>query len=1209
MVPRWIRRKHVFFCLSALLCWTSALVGQSGRGTVSGTVRDTTGAVVPGARVTVTNTATNQSISLSSNEVGEFTAPDVAVGSYQVQVEKEGFRPAALKGLTVDAGTNVRADVNLEIGQSRQVVEVEASAVQLNSEDAKTSVTVNQTLVNTLPLVVGGAVRSPFDLAALTPEAKNTGTSSGFSLGGGQADSYQATLDGVSVNTSRALQKGWVSSNAPSVEAITQFTVDTNGFKAEYGHAGGGVMMFVAKSGTNQFHGSAYEFLRNNDFDANDWFSNRAGRPRQIYKQNDFGATIGGPVWIPKIYRGKNKTFFFFSYEGFRNRNGATNATATVPTPEMYNGDFSNWVTSTGAQIPIYDPTTQTTSANGTVTRVQFPGNKIPASLFNATSLQALKVFQSSGVLAPNNGAKPGTVGYVNNNYIIANGSNVQPVNKISIKGDHLFNEKHRISGYYGYDRESVIPGPEGPATLPGNYSNYNDLRQNSDVLRFTWDWTLSPTKFNHFYAGGNNWRQDHKPPQEYIGNWKSKFCLGNVPNCDDNLVQLFAGPTGDPYTNWGGQADNGSENTIYSYNDDFTWIRGEHTLKIGGSFQITHYNGLGRQCEAGCVGFLYTATGRPNVLDSNQGGNAFASFLLGYADQSSIDTPRFIGQQFPYYAGYIQDDWRVNKKLVLNLGVRWETSLPPTGLDDRWSDFSPTTSNPGAGGRLGAVIFAGSGPGRQGSRTLADSYYYALGPHIGFAYSWNEKTVIRGSYARSFAPLMAVSGSTHNMGFTLTQTFPNQTNGLQPVFLMNQGMPPWTAPPFINPSVSNGTSVSWWQGKETTRPPETNNFNFSIQRQLTGTMLLEASYSGVAGSHLQAQLLDYNQDNPALLTAFGSIQQSTLVLNSQVGSALANQYGITAPYSGFTGTVKQALRPYPQYTYIDTYGGQGDHSGHSSYHSGIVRFEKRYGGGLTVQASYRFSKLITDADSYWGNAIPQNAAGGGGGCCLAADQYNRRLEKSIGQFDVTHDFKAGIVYDLPFGKGRQFLTHGPGAWILGNWGINGVLTYASGLPIGITSQYFLPLYGNSNGRSTPYITSYTGWQPAWKNGSFDPTVDNFFVPYCNSPTAACNGPFPHQGDLSNPQTGNLGFGNETRYNPKLRQFPNLNENLSIARSFPFKESLRLEFRAEAFNIFNRVRFGTGSLALQDQNFGHLTSSADLLNTPRQLQLALKLYF
>ena len=246
------------------------------------------------------------------------------------------------------------------------------------------------------------------------------------------------------------------------------------------------------------------------------------------------------------------------------------------------------------------------------------------------------------------------------------------------------------------------------------------------------------------------------------------------------------------------------------------------------------------------------------------------------------------------------------------------------------------------------------------------------------------------------------------------------------------------------------------------------------------------------------------------------------------------------------------------------------------------------------------FSKILTDADSYWGN----NTTSGGNGCCLAADQYNRRLEKAIGQFDQTHNFKAGFVLESPVGKGKPYMNHGVGAWVLGNWGLNGVLTYGSGQPVGITSSYVLPLYANTNGRSTPYVTSLTGWQPNW-GGKFDPSIDNFFVPYCSSATASCSGPFPNQG-LTTPLNG---FGNVTRYNAVVRQFPALNENLAIARSFPIHESIRLQFRAEAFNIFNRTRFGTGSTSMQDPNFGHLTSSGDLLNSPRQLQLALKLYF
>ena len=271
-----------YACVFAMLACFAPLqmFGQSERGTIVGTVRDPTGATVPDARVTLTQTSTNQVTSVVTSRSGEFVAPSLPSGVYSVKVESSGFRPAQLSGLTLDAASTARADVVLEVGSTQQVVEVQATAVQLHTEDAKTSVTITNKLVDDLPLVVGGAVRSPFDLAALTPEAKNIGGDNGFMLGGGQAASYGTTLDGISTNTTRALSKSWVASNAPSIEAITEFTVDTNGFKAEYGHSGGGVMTFVSKSGTNEFHGSAYEFLRNNDFDANDWFSNRAGKAR-----------------------------------------------------------------------------------------------------------------------------------------------------------------------------------------------------------------------------------------------------------------------------------------------------------------------------------------------------------------------------------------------------------------------------------------------------------------------------------------------------------------------------------------------------------------------------------------------------------------------------------------------------------------------------------------------------------------------------------------------------------------------------------------------------------------------------------------------------------------------------------------------------------------------------------------------------------------
>jgi len=1173
---------------------------QSERGNITGIVHDSSGAVVPGARVTITNVSTNVTITATTNDAGEYTAPSLQPGTYNVRVLKDGFRTSEEMGLALNAAQTVRADATLEVGQATQTVEVIASSVSLQTDDAKSSTTLQNKLVDDLPVLVNGTVRTPFGLAALIPDAKNLGGDNGFMLGGGQAASYGTSLDGVSTNTSRALSMSWVSSNSPSLDAIEQFTVDTNGFKAEYGHAGGGNMTYVSKSGTNQLHGSAYEFVRNNDFDANNFFNNTSGIANSIYKQNDFGATVGGPVWIPKVYHGKDKTFFFFSYEGFRNRTGANGQTFTVPTPEMYNGDFSKWVTSSGALIPIYNPLSQVTNADGSVTRTVFPGNVIPKSLFSAASVKALGVFQSAGALAPNNGGAPGTAAYVSNNYLETSGTQVYPVNKESVKGDHIFGPKYRISGYYGHDSEHQTFGPDGPPTLPGLYSNYNDLIQKTDVVRFSFDWSFAPTMLNHFYAGGNNWRQDHKPPQEYIGNWQSKFCLINVPNCNENLVNLFSGGTGDTYSTWGGQADNGSENTVYAFNDDFTWTKGRHTVKAGGMYQLNHYNGFGRQCEAGCVGFSYQETGVPGGSNPNAGGNAFASFLLGYADSGQIDTVRFIGQQFYYFGGYIQDDFRISSKLVINYGLRYDVNLPPTGLNNRWSDFGPTTPNPGAGGIPGAVLFAGNCSGCVGTRTFADLWDKGFGPHVGFAYSMDTKTVFRGSYARSYGSLISVSGSTHNSGFTLTQTFSSSDSGILPTYTMDSGMPPWTAPPFINPAVSNGTSVAWFQGNETTKLPSSDNLNFSIQRQLSPSMVADIGYNGVLGSHLQSELLQYNDINPSYLTAFGSVAQSITVLNSLVGSATANAAGVFAPFPGFNtlwgsrATVAQALRPYPQYSYIDTYSGQGDHSGHSTYHAMIVKFSKRMTAGLTFTASYVFSKLLTDSDTAWGTASQGCACGTG----FVANMWDRGLEKSIGEFDVTHDFKFAGVYDLPFGKGHHWMKSGPGAWVLGGWRVSSINVYDSGTPIGVSTSLTLPIYpSGQSGRVPAYITSYEGWQPTW-SGSFNPAVDHFFVPYGT-------GPFPTQGS----GTALNSIGNETRLNPKLRYFPNLNETMSLTKTFPIKERARMEFRAEAFNVFNRVRFGTGSTQLQSQTFGVLTGAGSQINTPRQLQLALKLYF
>ena len=331
---------------------------------------------------------------------------------------------------------------------------------------------------------------------------------------------------------------------------------------------------------------------------------------------------------------------------------------------------------------------------------------------------------------------------------------------------------------------------------------------------------------------------------------------------------------------------------------------------------------------------------------------------------------------------------------------------------------------------------------------------------------------------------------------------------------------------------------------------------------------------------------------NPKFLTQYGNA-----LLNSSVTSAAAAAAGFGAPYPTFTlascpaqqgcwgggATVGRALRPFPQYNSVDTFGGGGDQSGHSTYHAGIISLQRRFSKGATIQTSYVFSKLLTDSDSYWGSGT-------------AMDHYNRGLEKSIGQFDLTHNFKVAVIYELPFGKGHTWLSKGLASNLLGNWRVSGLGYYASGQPLGLSTTVGTPsvLFAGSN---RPLIGSYENWRATTKGGGFDPSVDTFVQPASF---------FPAQVGTQFSGTTQY-FGNQTRYNPKFRQFPNLNENISLAKGFTIGEHIKVDFRAEAFNVLNRVRFGTGSLSLQNSQFGVLTSSGDLLNTPRQMQLALKL--
>jgi outer membrane receptor protein involved in Fe transport len=1161
-------------CATCILLAGSALA-QTDRGIITGSVKDASGAAIPEARVTAIQTSTNTTFNTVTTNTGDFTIPSVPPGDYQVRIERDGFKAFSGSGYTITAGGTTSVQAILQVGTVSESIEVTASAATVQTENAKTATQVSNKMVDELPLVVGGAMRSAFDLAMVAPQANvpsgaAEGSDKAFNIGGGQAGAYGAMLDGITILTGRFNSIEWANVNTPSVDAITEFSVETNGFKAEYGRAQGGLITFTSKSGTNEFHGTAYEFLRNDALDSRRFFEAQKG----TYKQNDFGWSAGGPVWIPKLYDGRNRTFFFASMEWFRNRVGATSTRDSVPTPEMYQGDFRNWVDANGRQIPIYDPATTRPNPNGSgFIRDAFPNNVIPQNRF---SNYAKAVLNNVGnVVFPNTGAAPGTSDYVRNNFINAAGTTLDPWTKWSVKGDHNFGSNDKVSFLYNSGLHEKVPGPDGFAGLPFPLTQTRTGHQKSHVYRGTYTKVLTPTIVNYAFGGVNFWKERNQALQ-YGQNWSAKgLCLEDAWNCDVNFPIIEFSD----FSRWGTEALDGSENFVFSFGDDLTIIRGAHTFKMGYLWERTHYNGFGQQSIAGLMRGDRRSTSVPN--DNNLatgGGNGFASFLLGEAFSGGTENERFVGQQWRSHAFYFQDDWKVTPRLTLNLGLRYEFTLPPLEQNDKWSDFTPNKPNPRAGGFPGALRFAGFGEGRENSRTLVDGWWGGWGPRAGLAYALGDKTVIRAAAGRTFGIVKTTTGSTHFDGAVLIFRPTSLDNGVTPAFRLDEGLPPYTRPPVIDPSFANGSTPAYWDN-EAVRLPENYQWTFSIQRQLGGSFVAEAAYNATMGAHLVAGLKNINQLPFSVLERYGRN-----LLSSPINSPAAQAAGITAPYESINCdfsrqcnpiSVAQALRPFPQYLDINTWSGHGDKSGHSTYHSMVLKLEKRFAAGWTLNGSYVLSKLLTDADSYDADN-------------RAADHYNRRLEKSIGQYDQTHIMKFSYVYELPFGRGRTWLTSGIANHILGGWRISGFHQYASGFPLTLTNSANYLLF---SGRSPAHITSYEGWvaerdNPNWRG------ADRYF-----------NAPAGFADPANQPNTI---LGNATRFNPKARYPWLLDESFSLAKSFLFTETLRLDFRWELFNAFNRSRFNPGSTNVQDPNFGIVNST---LNDPRRMQLGLKLYW
>jgi len=1151
--------------ICASMC--AVLFAQGERGNITGIVTDPTGATIAGAEITVINRDTNAATKATSTSNGEYNAANLLPGNYRIEISAGGFKRFLQQNVMVNAGSTVRVDAAMQLGQVADQIEVSAAVSTIQTENAKVTTVVENKLVDELPLVVGGAMRNPFNLVAVAAEAKGSGQQ--LSIGGGQVAQWDATLDGYSVGTNRSGDTAEAALNTPSVEGLTEFTVDTNGFKAEYGQAGGGVLTFASKSGTNAFHGSAYDFLRNEKLDARGFFASS----RSIYRQNDYGATAGGPIYIPKIYDGRNKSFFFVSFEGFRNRVGANASILSIPTPEMYNGDFRNWVNASNQLIQVYDPSTTRANPNGTgFIRDAFAGNQVPASRFSPL---AVKMAQFGKAVTPNRGATPGTSAYVRQNYIVTGGTTIEPTDKWSVKGDQMIGANHRVSFLWNMTEYDNTPGAGGPPGLPVPLWNGQIQSWDTEAYRFAHDWTVSPNMINHL-SFAFNYFVKNSYSANVGGNWRDKICMKNVIDCNENLLAIEMSD----FTTWGAVSYNGTEQPGWGLKDDLSYIRGSHTLKFGFQHQNQNADGVGQQDISGRAGFSFLGTSVP-AATANTSGSAVASFLLGEANSGRTETIRAVRQNYPYFGFYVQDDWRINRKLVLNLGLRYDVTLAPFNDKDEYSDLNPTRPNPAANGYPGALWFAGFGPGRENSRSLVPNWYRGIGPRIGLAYTPDNKTTFRTAFGRSFSRVTAVQGSGHFAGFIGQWAFNNVNQGITPTYKLDDGLPAYTLPPSIDPSFQNGFDVDFWNGRDATRAPESLYWTFTIQRQVASNTVLEAGYNANVGAHLQSGILRMNQVPTAAFEALSNRvgrANAISIMNGAYNAPAAVAAGITAPYPSFATqaqrTAGQAMRPFPQYQQVSTGPQNGDKSGHSAYHAMVIKFDRRFSKGLTFQWSYVLSKLLTDSDSYFANTEVG-----------AQDHYNRRLEKSIGQYDQTHQVKFSTLYHLPFGKGEQWVNSGFLSHVIGGWRLAGIMVYNSGVPIELTRNNPLPI---NNAITRPTITTYDNWRGAIAGDKFDPNVDRFLQP------ASFFGTQPQD------------FGNATRHSPKTRTFWGMNENISLAKTFTITEGIRIDLRGEAFNMFNRTIFSTGSTNLNAQNFGQVLSQA---NSPRQMQVGLKLYW
>ena len=1138
--PSTRRLAQLLYSFLFILCASSPSPAQTIYGSVVGRVVDKSGAIVTGATVTLRSLETAERRRMTTDNQGDYQFVNLPAGSYRIEVEKTGFAHLTRTSVDVTVGSVLHIDAALVIGNASETIEVHEPTPLLQTQESSVAQVIEGKQVQDTPL--NG--RNVMNLVALVPGTVPQGGTQGspagnqttfgdftniqgfgnYQIGGGLAGQNAFLFDGSPLNVVFSN----ITTLVPTQDAVQEFRVVTSVPGPEFGALSGGVVSFASKSGSNDFHGSVYEYLRNTAFDANSFFNNATGVSRSKLVQNQFGVTIGGPIK-------KNRTFFFFNYERFTRRNGIP-FEGRVPTPAELSGDFRN-------DPPIYDPQTGRQFVCSGALNVICPNRIDPTANVMANVLHYWPL---------PNANLPG----INYSVNAAAGADTDQCNA---RIDHVIGERQRIFARYTYWHIDSLPTQflfgnttGGPEYQAGNQVTDHQIVV-ADVYTFTPN-TVGDFRFSYFHT--------HTPATPVNNNVDlsrfGPFWAGISTSLTHQQfpAPLIIGTITSPYGSMN-LTDEGISNN-YFLSASIIRIAGRHTFKFGADIRYENFR-FGQTLTApGLFIFAGIFTGGP-LSPPGSGATPTADFVLGDitpAPSVSAFQTDVASQEGQYYQGYfVSDSFHATPKLTINLGLRWEIPGSFTEANDRNTVLLPQLQNP--------LVLVHSH--QYPSRSDLEGHYRLFAPRVGFAYQFFTNTVIRGAYGVNFLPQgVAVVGPWRSLINFATTSVPFGGTLSNPLL----------GGPLLQPLGRNESSLASFLGQDIesripNQPfPYVQQWNVNLQQTFGDSTLFEIAYAGSRGEHMPLGLPGAEIGN--LGANLNQLSPKYYSLAAALLQPLAN------------GQLRgQSLRPFPQYQNVEA---DSDFAGDTYYNSLEATFQKRFPSGGTILASYTWSKLISNTEGFF-TSLESTTVG------TIQDYTNLRAERSLGSFDVRQRFVLSYILDLPLGRNKRFLSNVAGVAdkIASGWSVSGITTFASGFPLAITTvapNDLSTLFGA--GTLRPDVVAGCNKSAA---GSILDAV-RYGTSVVN---AAC---FAAPGSFS--------LGNESRVDPTLRAEGINSWDWSVSKRTRLSEHVGLEFRAEFFNIFNRVQFGPPNTAFGGASFGKITSQ---VNNPRQVQFALRAAF